>query len=224
MSTASATSDPAAPPTKPLTTKQRAFVEAYLANGFNATKAARDAGYKSPHPEGSRLLQNATVAAAVRARLTAAAMAADEVLARIAQIGRADFGDFLRVDEETVTLTWSVLPFAPDAAGQPDVAGATDALAKQGQVAPTDLVLYTATVQRPVARLDLQAAGDAGLLHLVKKYTLDTNGKVSVELHDALDALKTLAKHHGLLVDRTELRLPDGPPVKVYAGLDPELV
>ena len=50
-----------------LTGKQQAFVAAYLSNGFNATKAAVDAGYApdSAHVEGSRLLRNAKVAAAI---------------------------------------------------------------------------------------------------------------------------------------------------------------
>lgn len=50
-----------------LTPKRRAFVEAYTGEARgNALEAARMAGYKAPHPEGARLLQNATVAAAIR--------------------------------------------------------------------------------------------------------------------------------------------------------------
>ena len=47
-----------------LTGKQQAFVAAYLANGFNATKAAISAGYApgSAYAEGSRLLRNPKVA------------------------------------------------------------------------------------------------------------------------------------------------------------------
>ena len=45
-----------------LTLKQARFVEQYLVHG-NALQAATEAGYKSPHPEGARLLRNATVAA-----------------------------------------------------------------------------------------------------------------------------------------------------------------
>lgn len=50
-----------------LTGKQQAFVAAYLSNGFNATKAAVKAGYAADgaHVEGSRLLRNAKVAAAI---------------------------------------------------------------------------------------------------------------------------------------------------------------
>lgn len=50
-----------------LTPKQSKFVAEYLANGMNATKAAISAGYSasSAEVEGSRLLRNAKVAAAV---------------------------------------------------------------------------------------------------------------------------------------------------------------
>lgn len=49
---------------KALTPKQSAFVDYYLANGFNATQAAISAGYseRSAEVEGSRLLSNAKVA------------------------------------------------------------------------------------------------------------------------------------------------------------------
>lgn len=58
-----------------LTLRQAKFVAAYVgeANG-NATRAADLAGYKTPHPSGSLLLRNATVAAAI-ARAKAAIMA-----------------------------------------------------------------------------------------------------------------------------------------------------
>jgi phage terminase small subunit len=48
--------------------KRRAFVIAYVGESAgNATEAARVAKYAKPHPEGSRLLRIATVAAAVAA-------------------------------------------------------------------------------------------------------------------------------------------------------------
>ena len=56
--------------------KRRAFVLAYVGEAQgNATDAARRAGYAKPHPEGSRLLRFATVAAAVDALRTPAEQA-----------------------------------------------------------------------------------------------------------------------------------------------------
>ena len=48
-----------------LNERQRRFVEAYAASG-NATGAARAAGYKHPHAQGPRLLENVGVATALR--------------------------------------------------------------------------------------------------------------------------------------------------------------
>jgi hypothetical protein len=204
--------------------KQRVFVEAYFACGMNGTEAARRAKYKQPRVSAQDLLRHPGVRAAIEERLAEAAMSANEVLARMTQIARGDMSDFLRVDEEQVTLTWSVYEQAPAADGRPDVAAALADLLLSGKVKPTDLVLATATVKRAVARLDLEAAGEAGLLGLIKRYQIDKEGKVSIELYDALDAQKTLAKHHGLLVEKHELRTPDGPIAKVYAGFDPDAV
>lgn len=78
-----------------LTPKQQAFVEAYLANGFNATAAARHLKYANPDRQGYRLLRNVEIAAAIRQELAERAMPADEVLARLAEQGRGTMDDFL---------------------------------------------------------------------------------------------------------------------------------
>ena len=60
---------------KALTPKQELFVAEYLANGFNATQAAIAAGYakKNADTQGSRLLANTVVAAAIAWRWAVAA-------------------------------------------------------------------------------------------------------------------------------------------------------
>jgi hypothetical protein len=83
-----------------LTLKQARFVDAYLgqANG-NSLEAARLAGYRAPHPEGARLLRNATIRAAVDARLAESAMSAREVLARLSEMARASIDDVVELDD-----------------------------------------------------------------------------------------------------------------------------
>ena len=76
-----------------LTPKQQAFVEAYLANGFNAADAARQLKYANPDRQGYRLLRNVEIAAAVKQELAARAMPADEVLARLAEHARGTMAD-----------------------------------------------------------------------------------------------------------------------------------
>lgn len=65
-----------------LTTKQRLFVEAYLANGSNATQAAKTAGYseKTAYSIGQRLLKKVEIQEALGERVQEAIITADEVL------------------------------------------------------------------------------------------------------------------------------------------------
>jgi phage terminase small subunit len=83
-----------------LTGKQKLFVEFYcgVSNG-NALDAARRSGYSSPHPEGARLLQNATVQAAIKEKYSALTMETDEVLSRLAAQARATLADVTSVVE-----------------------------------------------------------------------------------------------------------------------------
>lgn len=81
-----------------LTYKQRLFVEAYLGEaGGNATQAARMAGYQWPNKVAERLVGKSGIRAAIDARLTSAAMSANEVLARLSEHASADLGDFINV-------------------------------------------------------------------------------------------------------------------------------
>jgi len=82
----------------PLTNKRIAFVEHYL-SCWNASEAARRAGYKQAHSQGPRLLENVDVQAYVKARLAESAMCADEVLSRLTEIGRSETRDSLKALE-----------------------------------------------------------------------------------------------------------------------------
>jgi hypothetical protein len=129
------------------------------------------------------------------------AISAGEILARLSAQARGDMSDFLRVDEEEVTVSWSLLDVPTDEEGEPNVAGAIYDLAQQKLIKPTTRVLHTATVKRAAVRLDLKAAGEAGKLGLVKKYTVDKDGKETVELYSAKEALELLGKHRKLWGD-----------------------
>lgn len=77
-----------------LNSKQQLFLNEYLKT-FNATKAAKAAGYSqdTAYSQGHRLLKNDEIAEAIRARLDEAAMTANEVLYHLSEIGRGDFDD-----------------------------------------------------------------------------------------------------------------------------------
>ena len=81
-----------------LSNKRRVFVEEYIRCGWNATEAARRAGYKQPLVQGPRLLGNVRVREAIQARLAEIKMGADEVLVRLAEQARAEYGAYLCKD------------------------------------------------------------------------------------------------------------------------------
>ncbi len=80
-----------------LTKRQQLFRDYYLVS-FNATDAARQAGYKHPNQQGPELLKQPHIAAAIEERLGEVAMSANEVLARLTEHARSDIGEFLDID------------------------------------------------------------------------------------------------------------------------------
>lgn len=91
---------------KKLTPKQRLFVESYASNGFNATKAAIAAGYSeaTAYSQGSRLLKDVEIKAALDQFFQENTMRALEVLSRLSDHARGDIGDIW--DESTGQVDW----------------------------------------------------------------------------------------------------------------------
>lgn len=210
--------------------QQRKFVREYL-HDLHQRNAAVRAGYseKTADVQASQLLRTLKIRTAVDLGFQLAAMPAAEVIARLSEEARADMSDFLRVDEEQVTLTWSLLNVPAGADGEVDMAGTMKRLAGLENVQPTDRILHTATITRSVARLDLLEAGRRGKLGLITEYTIDEKGNEKIKLISAHAARVELAKMHGLLVDRKELTGKDGAPLfpdfekaiqKAYADSD----
>jgi phage terminase small subunit len=85
---------------EPLTTKEKAFVLAYIGEGrFNATRAATMAGYseRTARAQGSEILARPRVAAAVRTALSERALTSEAVLAELSAIARAPWEEFVTV-------------------------------------------------------------------------------------------------------------------------------
>lgn len=82
-----------------LTTKQQAFVEAYLSNGFNATQAALSAGYseKTARSIGSENLTKPDISEVIQQRIAEMTMSADEALMRLSDHARGTMEDFVTV-------------------------------------------------------------------------------------------------------------------------------
>lgn len=161
-----------------LTARQEAFARAYVANGYQAIPAAREAGYAKPDPQafqvlGSRRVQARIAELAADAQALAdqrradAVMSAAETLERLTRLGRASLANLIHV--------------TPD--GDPFVD-----ISKAG---PNEReALAEATIEDFVAG----RGEDAREVR-----------RVRVKLHPKLSALEALAKHHGLLTERVEL-------------------
>ncbi len=93
-------------PDSKLTGKQRAFVNAYLSNGFNATNAALTAGYSvdSAHVIGSDNLKKVKIREAIDTFFEENSMPAKEVTWRLTRFARGDIGDVY--DETTGQVDW----------------------------------------------------------------------------------------------------------------------
>lgn len=194
--------------------KQRLFVLEYLKD-LNGKQAAIRAGYseKTAEVQASQTLRILKVARAVRAGLDLKAMPGYEILARLAGHARGSMADFLRIDEEEVTIDMTIALLNNEERlklvmeGSPAVKRLLESSptgdetnnnneSDQEAAPPKAVRISTMTITRPVARLDLRQAGE--YLHLIKKYTLDEKGRVTIELYDAQAALVKLGEHHKL--------------------------
>lgn len=222
-----------------LTRKQEAFVLTYLAC-WNATEAARQAGYAFPNVEGPKNLVNPSIVARIQERLTELKMDADEVLERLAAHARGSLADVVtfRAVRRQTTVVKPVAEVIADLHVQ--IAFETEYAERVGlneeeqktfqaqlssirrRIVRLELRLErdpAATEEAPgpvvkeqVAEVDLAKAERLGKLHLVKAYNAKDN---RVELYDAQAALGLLGKHHGLFVDKHEVTGKDGGPVVV---------
>lgn len=84
-----------------LTGKRAVFVAEYL-SCFNATEAARRAGYSTRwvHTNASKLLQNTDVKEAIDAALQEKVMSANEALSRMSEIARGVHAFYIECDDD----------------------------------------------------------------------------------------------------------------------------
>ena len=85
-----------------LNPKRRIFIEEYL-KCWNATEAARRAQYKHPNVKGCQLVKVSEIDAEIKRRLKEVQMEADEVLARISEIARAEYAPYI-LESGTINL------------------------------------------------------------------------------------------------------------------------
>lgn len=92
--------------------QQRAFVDAYLSNGFNGRRAAIDAGYSEAcaYQQSSRLLKYADIRRVVDLHAESATITAKQVIARLSELATVNVSDF-------VTENGSIVPGCVDRLG-----------------------------------------------------------------------------------------------------------
>jgi hypothetical protein len=91
-------------------------------------------------------------------------------------------------------------------------------LARLSDIAESDIGDFLSIGPRNTIGIDFAAAKKAGKMHLVKSYRKTKDG-FSFELHNAQEALTTLAKYRRLTTDRIEVSGPDGSAVvTAYEG------
>lgn len=85
-----------------LSPRKTAFINYYIIKGWNATDAAKKAGYseKTAYSIGSRLLKNVEVSEEIDKRLNELTMSASEALFRLNQHAKGDLGQFIDLSME----------------------------------------------------------------------------------------------------------------------------
>src|SRR5215472_16772950 len=85
--------------------RQQVFVNAYL-ESWNASDAARKAGYSFPRQTGYRLLTNVYIRDAIDQELQLHHLSREQVLARLGEMATANIADFLDNDGN---INWAVI-------------------------------------------------------------------------------------------------------------------
>lgn len=158
------------------TNKQTAFITEYLYD-FNATQAAIRAGYspKTAYSIGHELLKKPEIQEAIQAEIDQRAMKADEILLRLSDIARGDLADFMDVTSMGFTIDLT-----------------NDE--KSERVAHPQTKLIKKIKQKVTTYMAKNESQE-------DRETIETE----IELYSAHEALRDLAKYHGMFVDRTDI-------------------
>lgn len=180
---------------KPLTRKQKVFVANFL-KCWNASKAARDAGYseKTAYAIGSELLRKPEIKAAIDAAVEQIQMSANEAILRNSEVGRADLGNFFKVIDE-----WTFYPLPSD-----EILEYREVEVEEGKDGKSPKMQTSYRVRKVV--LDTDKLVDPRYSHLVKKFTDSPKNGLGIELYDAQAARKLAMQLAGKLTDRVDVK------------------
>lgn len=183
--------------------KWRLFIDEYFKNNLKATPAYQKVynvdDYWSAAASASRLLKSVKVAQEIEKRLKANQMGADEILSQLSQQARSDLGDFFDIREE-----WTYYPLASY-----DILDAKEEIDESDPDKPVKRVNY---LVRHVV-LNAEKLKDPRYSHLLHKFSDSPTRGLGIEIYNKQTALQTLAKIHGMIVDRSDIT-SGGEPIK----------
>ena len=175
-------------PAKPrLTDKQRVWAFHYIQH-WNATKAARQAGYADPECSGFENRQNPVISEFVEARIAMDAMSAGEVLRRLTDQARGRHADYWEF--------WHPRDAEWESADETEMGD--DELDFRDRQRTKDELL------KRLPHLNIERMIADGKGHLIKKFKAEAGMLTEVEFYDSQAALIALGRHHKLFTDRIE--------------------
>jgi hypothetical protein len=174
-------------------TKHELFVDAYFRLHFNATDAYCEVygtNRVTGAVNGSKLLRNSKIADEIKRRIAEQTMTADEVILKLGEQARSDIRVFFKIVEE-----WTFYPLPTY-----EVIDAKEVIDDSDPDNPRTRVSYWC---RHIC-IDLDKVIDPQYSHLLSEFTDSPKNGLGIKVYNKLDAIKTMAKIRGLMVDRTE--------------------
>jgi Terminase small subunit. len=172
---------------KPLSQSHQAVMDEYF-QCWEKTEAYKRVYQKASHnaarTSAARLFAEANFQAHLQQRLAENHMSADEVLKRLADIGRGDLGLFFKVTDE-----WMFYP--PPTS---EILDEQEVIEEQEGKPAVKRISYR--VRRVI--LDLDRIKDPDYSYLLKKFSDHGRRGMSIEIHDAKAAQELIGKHHKL--------------------------
>lgn len=233
-----------------VTPKQDLFCLEYIKD-YNGYKACVRAGYSetSARSQASRLLTNANIQSRISELEEIHGMGKGEVKTRLSNIGRGNMADYFT--EKLVPFTPQVkIPLKAYIDSKKEYISQESEFTQRAGIDGEDLEAVLKNIKRlendvlrltielernpaafriidgqtemiTVSELDLRkviADKERGIIKSVKH----TKDGVQVEMYDAKDALVTIARTHGLLIDKSEVELSDNRTYKIGYGKNEE--
>jgi phage terminase small subunit len=171
-----------------LNDQQRVFVQRYLIH-FNATRAAKEAGYseRTAYSQGQRLLKNVEISAMIDQEI----MSADEAATNISEIARGNMADLMSVTTSGFTLE---LMIKDPETGEMIVNPATKLIKKIKQKTTIFIAKKESDEDREVTETE-------------------------IELYSRHDANRDILKYRGKLIDKQEITGEGGGPIETVVKI-----